>query len=153
LIFAYGFLSDKVGRKITSIVLLSVATVSLLLLYLGAMNHWNEWLLGAFIGLFLAAYWSNGDTYMLMAGESCPTNIRASVMSAWTAAYGVGMVLSMLVGTLVTKHLPDGNVALGLFDILLAAPFFVLSIFFLLTKVKETKGAHLEDALSEEKTA
>ena len=66
LVFAYGFLSDKVGRKITSIVLLATATVSLLLLYFGAMFKWNEWLLGAFIGLFLGAYWSNGDTYMLM---------------------------------------------------------------------------------------
>ena len=64
IVFAYGFLSDKIGRKITSIVLLSTATVSLLLLYFGAMYQWNEWLLGAFIGLFLGAYWSNGDTYM-----------------------------------------------------------------------------------------
>jgi MFS family permease len=153
IVFAYGFLSDKIGRKITSIVLLSTATVSLLLLYFGAMYQWNEWLLGAFIGLFLGAYWSNGDTYMLMAGESCPTNMRASVMSAWTAAYGVGMVLSMLIGTLVVGKLPDGNWQLGLFCILLAVPFFVLSIFFLMGKVKETKGAHLEDALTGEKAA
>src|SRR5574344_1135244 len=153
IVFGYGFLSDAKGRKVTSIFLLSISIASLLLLYFGAIYGWNEWLLGAFIGLFLGAYWSNGDVYMLMAGESAPTNLRASVMSAWTAAYGIGMVSSMLIGTLVVGKLPDGNWQLGLFCILLAVPFFVLSIFFLMGKVKETKGAHLEDALTGEKAA
>ena len=145
LVFSYGFLSDAKGRKVTSIFLLSVAIVSLLLLYFGAIYGWSEWLLGAFIGLFLGAYWSNGDVYMLMAGESAPTNLRASVMSAWTAAYGIGMVSSMLIGTLVTKFLPNNNYSLGLFCILLAVPFFAISIVFLMLKVKETRGANFQE--------
>lgn len=145
IVFGYGFLSDAKGRKVTSIFLLSISIASLLLLYFGAIYGWNEWLLGAFIGLFLGSYWSNGDIFMLMAGESAPTNLRASVMSAWTAAYGVGMVTSMLIGVLVVKFLPSNRYSLGLFCIILAIPCFVLSLVFLMLKVKETRGANFQE--------
>lgn len=149
-VFAYGFLSDKVGRKITSITLLSLSVVSLTLFVIGAWQGWNEWFLGLVVGVFLGSYWSNGDTLILMTGESAPTNLRASVMSAQTMFYGVGMVASQGLGSLVLSLLHDNEGFIGLFAICLAIPCFVLSLFFLMTKVKETKGASVDEAVKQE---
>ena len=44
--------------------------------------------------------------------------------------------------------LPDGY--LGLYCIVLAIPCFVTSLFFLMTKVKETKGASVDQAVKQE---
>jgi MFS family permease len=144
-VFAYGFLSDKVGRKITSIVLLATAIVGLSFLYVGQRLGWNEWVLGAFIGLYLGAAWSNGDTLILMTGESAPTNLRASIMSAQTAFYGVGMVLSMALGSLVLKHIDPNYI--GLFCLCLMVPCYAASILCLMFKVKETKGASIDNVV------
>lgn len=149
-VFAYGFLSDKVGRKITSITLLSITTVSFGLFVLGSYLGWNEWALGLIAGLFLGSYWSNGDTLILMTGESAPTNLRASVMSAQTAFYGVGMVLSMGISAIASSIFGDSKTWLGIYDICLAIPCFVLSLFFLMTKVKETKGASVDEAVKQD---
>jgi len=148
IVFLYGFLSDKVGRKITSIALLSITIVTLGLFVLGSYLGWNEYILGLIIGLFLGAYWSNGDTLILMTGESAPTNLRASIMSAQTLFYGVGMVLSQFLSGTIVKLLPNGF--LGLYCIVLAIPCFIASLFFLMTKVKETKGASVDQAVKQE---
>lgn len=150
IVFAYGFLSDKVGRKVTSITLLSITTVCFGLFVLGSFLRWNEWILGLVAGLFLGSYWSNGDTLILMTGESAPTNLRASVMSAQTGFYGIGMVVSMGISTLAGKIFGTTDKSwLGIYDICLAIPCFVLSLFFLMTKVKETKGASVDAAVAQ----
>lgn len=147
-VFIYGFISDKFGRKKTSIFLLSLCIVSLSLFVIGAWQGWNEWAIGLLIGVFLGSYWSNGDTLILMTGESAPTNLRASVMSAQTMFYGVGMVASQGIGSLVLHFISDSY--MGLFAICLAIPCFVLSLFFLMTKVKETKGASVDQAVRQD---
>ncbi|MCI2111586.1 MAG: MFS transporter [Bacilli bacterium] len=150
IVFAYGFLSDKVGRKITSITLLAITIVSLSLFVLGAYLRWNEFALGLLIGLFLGAYWSNGDTLILMTGESAPTNLRASIMSAQTMFYGIGMVVSQGLGSIALKVFKMPASYIGLFSICLAIPCFVLSLVFLMGKVKETKGADVDKAVTQE---
>lgn len=147
-VFAYGFLSDKVGRKITSITLLALTVVGLGLLSLGAYLKWNEYLLGAFLGIFLGAAWSNGDTLILMTGESSPTNMRASIMSAQTMFYGLGMVASMGIGAIALRFINAEWI--GLFCVCLCIPCYIASIFFLMTKVKETKGASVDAAVTQD---
>lgn len=149
-VFAYGFLSDKVGRKITSITLLSITIVALGLFVLGGYLKLSEWALGLLLGLFLGAYWSNGDTLILMTGESAPTNLRASVMSAQTMFYGIGMVVSQGIGTVVFKFCHLSTAYTGIFCIVIAIPCFVLSLIFLMSKVKETKGASVDEAVRQE---
>jgi MFS family permease len=150
-VFAYGFLSDKVGRKITSITLLCFTIVSLSLFILGSYLKWSEWVIGLLIGLFLGAFWSNGDTLILMTGESSPTNLRASIMSAQTMFYGIGMVLSQGISALVLTSSNKGSgTFLGIYCICLAIPCFVVSLFFLMTKVKETKGASVDAAVTQD---
>lgn len=143
IVFVTGFFSDQMGRKPTSIVLLSISLLSLLFLVLGAAWRWNEWLLGAIIGLFLGSYWSNSDTLILMVGESSPTNLRASLLSAQTLFYGVGMVVSMLANTIAFRFLAEN--AIGVFCLVLAVPCFALSIVFLFLKVHETNHVLLKD--------
>jgi MFS family permease len=150
-IVLYGFLSDKMGRKIASTSLLAIALVSLALLVVGSNLEWNPYVLGIFIGLFLGADWNNSDTLILMCGESAPTNLRASVLSAQTLFYGAGMVISQGLAFVVLKIIP--TTAIGYFALGVAAPCFILSSVFLWLKVKETKGADLLGETPKEKTA
>jgi MFS family permease len=136
-VFATGFISDKIGRKKTSVFLLTITLISLLLYVLGSSKHWNDYALGLCLGFFLGADWSNSDTLILMCGESAPTNLRASAMSAQTLFYGVGMVVSMLASTIVYKLI--AKTWIGWYCLILALPCFALSLVFLLLKVKESK--------------
>lgn len=142
-IVIYGFFSDRLGRKIASTSLLVITLVSLGLLVLGSKLGWNPYLLGIFVGLFLGADWNNTDTLILMCGESAPTNLRASVLSAQTLFYGAGMVISQLGASLALKLIPKTSI--GYFALIVAAPCFILSSAFLWLKVKETKGNSLEE--------
>jgi MFS family permease len=142
-IVVYGFLSDKMGRKVASTSLLGIALISLALLVIGANLQWDGYILGIFVGLFLGADWNNSDTLILMCGESAPTNLRASVLSAQTLFYGAGMIVSQGMATIVLKLIPDTSI--GYFALGVAAPCFILSSVFLWLKVKETKGASLEE--------
>jgi MFS family permease len=142
-IVAYGFFSDKLGRKLASTTLLVISLVSLALLVIGANAGWNSYLLGIFIGFFLGADWNNSDTLILMCGESAPTNLRASVLSVQTLFYGAGMVISQGLASVVIQKLPNQQ-WIGYFALIVAAPCFLLSSVFLWLKVKETKGASLE---------
>lgn len=142
-IIVYGFFSDKMGRKATSISLLTISLVALALLVTGAHYSWNPYLLGIFIGFFLGADWNNTDTLILMCGESAPTNLRASVLSAQTVYYGVGMVASQGLASIILPKLD--NTWIGYFALAIAVPCFILSGSFLLLKVKETKGASIKE--------
>ena len=152
IVFAYGFLSDKVGRKLTSVVLLVVCFISLVMLVVGAYNHWNAYVIGIFIGCFLACSWSNGDTLMLICGESSPTNLRASILSGWTGAYGVGMVLSMALGSIIIGLIPESSMAIGLsiFCVSFAIPCYAASAILTMIFVKETKGVAINAIENEE---
>jgi hypothetical protein len=55
-------LSDKLGRKVVSTALGSLAVVGLALLCTGLYCGWNEYVNGVFLGFFLAGYWNWGDT-------------------------------------------------------------------------------------------
>ena len=137
----YGFVSDKWGRKITSIVLLSSCTVFYLFLCLGLQFAWPTWLIGLVLGCLLGADWSNGDVLSLLAGESAPTNLRASIMASWSLFYGVGMILSQGLAALAPHVV--GLKYLSLFYFFVCIPAWALSLFVLILKVKETKGMNL----------
>lgn len=137
----YGFISDKFGRKITSIALLSVCALSYVGMCLSLYYSLPTWFIGILLGLVLGADWSNGDILSLLAGESSPTNLRASVMSAWSLFFGVGMILSQGFATLAPKLF--GYTYLSLSYLCLSLPAMVISIVVLMSMVKETKGVSL----------
>lgn len=141
IVFLTGILSDRIGRKRTSIILLSITLASLILFVVGCYLGWNEFVVGLLLGLFLGADWSNSDTLILMCGESAPTNLRASAMSVQTLFYGAGMVISMGLSSILVEFMD--TTFLGWYCIILAAPCFTLSIVFLMLKVKESKDFSL----------
>lgn len=141
---AYGFFADHVGRKPASIALLSLATVGFILEFVALYFGWPLWSIGLFLGVVLGADWANGDLYAMMATESCTTNLRASILSVWSLFFGVGMVLSMGIAAILPAMIGKANLAIGYFAV--AVPSWVVALFILYFKVKETKGANLETA-------
>ena len=140
LTLVYGFLSDKFGRKKVAVALLSLVTVAFVLFIVGNRYGWSIYLLGALIGIFLAGYWGTGDTYIMMIGESSPTNMRASAITANSLFFGIGQGLSTVLIMLVPEKNPD------LFCLFISVPCFIISLALIMIFVKETKGIKIEDA-------
>lgn len=147
LTFAYGFISDRIGRKRTSIFLLSTCAVSFALLLVGLYFSWREWIVGLILGFFLAADWANGDIISLMAGESAPTNIRASIMSSWATFYGIGMIASYILSAILPVLV--GTQYLSLAYLCFSVPAWCVALFILMVFVKETKGVDINTKTGE----
>lgn len=145
--FAYGYISDHIGRKKTSILLLSTCAVSFVLLLLGLYFGWESWIVGLILGLFLGSDWANSDITSLIAGESAPTNIRASIMSSWAAFFGVGMILSYCISALIPILV--GTKYLSLAYLCVSVPAWVIALFILSIFVKETKGVDINTKTGE----
>ncbi|MCR5079439.1 MAG: sugar porter family MFS transporter [Bacilli bacterium] len=142
LTLVYGLFSDKVGRKITIIVMLALCTIFFGGYVLSFKLGWNIYVVGLFMGLYLAAYWGTGDTFIMMAGESSPTNLRASNMSVLSLFYGMGQVISGVIASVALRFIGESNT--WLFLLILALPCFFGSIFVTMFLVKETKGIEIE---------
>jgi len=140
-----GFLSDWIGRKKACIALLSSCTVFFILFVIGVQYNWNAYGIGSFLGLYLASYWVTGDTFILMCGESSPTNLRASLMSAQSAFYGMGQGVSYGLAALFLAILPS-DVNLGYFCLAMALPCFIACLTLMMIKVKETKAMEITEA-------
>ena len=145
--FAYGFVSDWIGRKKTSILLLSFCTLCFILEFLGLYYGWPAWVIGLLLGGVLGADWANGDVLSLMAGESAPTNIRSSVMSAWSTFFGIGMILSYGISALVPKL--AGTTYLSLAYLCISLPSWIISLIILMLFVKETRGIDIHTKTGE----
>ncbi len=144
----HGFISDRWGRKYSSIVVAAITIVSLVLFSVGAKNAWSPYVVGLFCGASVGAFWSCGDIIGLMVSESVPTNLRSSIISTQFLAMGVGYVIAYGVGLpLITSM---GNAAISKIVLCLALPGLLLSLVVLIAKVKETKGANLEQVTGAE---
>jgi MFS family permease len=138
----YGFFSDKFGRKPVVIGLCFLALADFILFIFGIKNGWNPYLDGAFIGLFVGSYWSASDTLGIMSTESCPTNLRASVLSGETVMAGIGMGSSMVLTMLMLK-IPSLDI--GYWCLGLSVPFLAVALVMFILKVGETKGLNMDD--------
>ncbi|MBR0461287.1 MAG: hypothetical protein IJJ00_01060 [Erysipelotrichaceae bacterium] len=78
-----------------------------------------------------------------MAGESTPTNLRASVYGANGLISGIGMLLGIIVMVLGINLVGSGNV--GLLSLLTTLPFILLAMIMLTRNVKETNGQDLNN--------
>jgi len=137
----YGFISDKIGRKITLIGLLSISIIAFTLYGVGLNYNWNEFLLGALIGVFLGSFWASGDTFIMMAGESAPTRIRASAMTAHSLFFGIGQALS---GVLVSILAGLGTLNAVFVALAVTVPVLIASLVLLMIFVRETKNIEIE---------
>ena len=145
---SHGFISDKFGRKAALISMAAATLISLIVFSYGAEKAWNPYVVGFFSGVCIGSFWSGTDINCLMVGESSPTNLRSSIVSLQMFALGIGYVVTYLVGIPLINHF--GNASIPIVSLALALPSLVASLFIIVFKVKETKGANLETVTGEE---
>lgn len=141
---AYGFISDKIGRKKISIILMSTALtgfiIYLLLLLYVKPSAGLDYFLGAILGIFLGAFWSSGDSLIMMGGESVKTNNRVSVMTGQSLFFGIGQLTSMLFVLLLPIFGGNGvnDLLKGIYCIIVVGGCFSSSLLLLFLFVPET---------------
>lgn len=134
-----GFITDLLGRKRSAVVLACTALLGLVS-FVFCAGAASPILVGVSYGFFIGGLWSAADIlFIMLPGESTPTNLRVSVVGTMGIMSGVGNVLSiaiMTVGMLLVKDI-------GILCLCVCVPFLLTSIIILITKVHETKGVDL----------
>lgn len=124
-----------------------VALLGLVSFVFSASTGLSPTLVGVSYGFFIGGLWSAADIlFIMIPGESTPTNLRVSVVGTMGIMSGVGNVLSiaiMTVGMLFVK-------SIGLLCLCVCVPFLLIAIFILTTKVNETKGVDLSTVTGSE---
>ena len=135
-----GFVTDLLGRKRSVLVHIAIALVGLVCFVGCATLGLAPMLVGISYGFFIGGLWSAADIlFILIPGESTPTNLRVSVVGTMGIMSGIGNVISvviMIVGMLFVE-------SIGLLYLCVAVPFLLLSSFILITRVNETKDVDL----------
>ncbi len=137
-----GFISDGKGRKAAAITTAANCLVSFVAFWLGAKYNWNPYIVGFLCGAFVGSYYSVNDVIIIMVSESSPTNLRSSAMSAEFIVAAVGYGISYVANFIVGKFL--GNSFIGTLAISLLVPGYIIGLFLLFTKTRETKGINLD---------
>ena len=123
-----GFITDKLGRKRSAVVLSGTALVGLVCFICSSGFGMSPVLVGISYGLFIGGLWFAADIlFILLPGESTPTNLRVSV---------VGTMGIMTVGMLFVE-------SIGMLCLCLCVPFLLIATVILITCVGETKGVDL----------
>ncbi len=138
--FLSGFIADKAGRK-TTVTLFSVTCVTGYILFVaGILKGWNPYLVGSLAGLYQGSYWIGRDYMNVMMTEKVPTDIRASVVGAEGLLVIIGLVFGYGATILGMTFIPIwwACLAVSVPTVSVAAIMFAL-------KVKETKGANLDE--------
>ena len=135
-----GFVTDGLGRKKSAVILSTVAFVGLGAFVLSANFGMSPVIVGISYGFFIGGLWSVADMLcLIIAGESSPTYLRASVLGTMSLMSGLGGMVSgiaITVGMLFVE-------SIGILSLCVCAPFMLLAIIVLLTKVHETKDVDL----------
>ncbi len=134
-----GFVSDSKGRRTAAIVTASNCVLSFVIFTVGARLCWELLLVGFMCGVFVGSYYSTNDVIIMMVGESSPTNLRSSTMSAQFIVTGIGAAISFIVNFLFMNNSNMGAVCLALL-----VPGFILALIALFRKTGETKGIDMD---------
>ncbi len=138
--FLSGFIADKLGRKVT-VTLFSVTCVAGYVLFVvGILNNWNPYFIGSLAGLYQGSYWIGRDYMNVMMTEKVPTDIRASVVGA----EGLLVIIGLAIGYLTTII---GMTAMPIWwaCLMVSIPAVTVAAIIFTLKVKETKGANLDE--------
>lgn len=137
-----GFVSDWKGRKAAAVTTAANCLVSFTVFSLGAYFGLSPLLVGFFCGAAIGSYYSTNDVIIMMVGESSPTNLRSSCMSAQYIVTAVGFALSFILSMPFT--LTIGNTAMAICCMALLIPGFAASLFLLIKKTHDTKGLDMD---------
>ena len=140
-----GFFSDKLGRKKACLILGGLALLGLLMFVLACRLGWGPVAAGIFYGLSIGGLWSMSDTLILtMPAESSPSGMRASVMGTISVMIGAGMFVGQALFIVLQNF-----VSMDILFLCICVPFMAVSLALLMTKVKETKDADLDNITAE----
>ncbi|MBQ8227796.1 MAG: MFS transporter [Clostridia bacterium] len=137
-----GFISDSKGRKAAAITTAVNCLMAFVGFSLGSRLAWNPYFIGFLCGAFVGSFYSTNDVLIMMIGESAPTNLRSSTMSAQFIVTAVGFALSYAVSLPIITIL--GNSITGIVSFTLLVPAFVSAFFALVRKTHDTKGIDMD---------
>lgn len=137
-----GFISDSKGRKAAAITTAVNCLLAFVSFTLGAYLSWNPYLVGFLCGASIGSYYSTNDVIIMMIGESSPTNLRSSAMSAQFIVTAVGFALSYAISIPLMTLL--GNSVTGIVSLALLVPGFIGALWTLVFKTNDTKGVDMD---------
>ena len=137
-----GFICDAKGRKTAAIVMVSLCVVSFLCFYIGATLGLSAIFVGMFCGACIGSYYATNDILIMMIGESSPTNLRSSTISAQYVVTAAGIVYAYGLGLPLLTWL--GNSAAGIIVLCMALPGFILALLTLSIKTHDTTGIDMD---------
>ncbi len=137
-----GFISDSKGRKAAAITVAVNCLVAFVGFSVGSRLAWNPYITGFLCGAFVGSYYSTNDVLIMMIGESAPTNLRSSTMSAQFIVTAVGFALSYAVSLPLITII--GNSVTGIVSFALLVPAFISAFFALVRKTHDTKGIDMD---------
>ena len=136
-----GFFSDRLGRKKVCLVLGGLAILGLLIFVLSCRLGLGPVAAGIAYGCSIGGLWSMSDTLILtMPAESSPSGMRSSVMGTISVFIFAGMFIGHALFIVGQNFIP-----MDVLFILICLPLMILSLFILMTKVKETKDVDLDN--------
>ena len=138
--FISGFIADKAGRKTTVTFFSATCIIGYILFVVGILNGWNPYLIGSLAGLYQGSYWIGRDYMNVMMTEKVPTDIRASVVGAEGLLVIIGLVVGYASATIGITQLPIWTACLAV-----SVPTVGIAAILFALKVKETKGANLDE--------
>ena len=133
-----GFVSDGKGRKAAAITMTSLCILSFLGFFFSARYGVSPWIVGLLCGACIGSYYATNDILIMMIGESSPTNLRSSTISAQYVVTAIGVLISYGVGFPLLLSL--GNSAAGIIVLCLVVPGFVLALAALCIKTHDITG-------------
>ena len=133
-----GFVSDGKGRKASAITMTSLCILSFLGFFFSSRGGLSPVIVGLLCGACIGSYYATNDILIMMIGESSPTNLRSSTISAQYVVTAIGVVVSYGVGLPLVTLL--GNSAVGIVSLCLVVPGFVTALISLCTKTHDTTG-------------
>ena len=137
-----GFISDWKGRKAAAVTTAFNCVLSYVLFSVGAYCNWNPLITGFFCGAAIGSYYSTNDVIIMMIGESAPTNLRSSAMSAQYIVTAVGFAFSFILSMPFT--LTIGNTAMAACCFALLVPGFIAALVLLIKKTHDTTGIDMD---------
>ncbi|MBR5437277.1 MAG: MFS transporter [Clostridia bacterium] len=137
-----GFICDSKGRKAAAITTAFNGLLFFVLFSVGASVAFNPYIVGFCCGAFIGSYYSTNDVIIMMIGESSPTNLRSSTMSAQFIVTAVGVAVSYIISLPLITIL--GNSVTGIVSFALLVPGFIAALICLVRKTNETKGIDMD---------
>lgn len=136
-----GFICDSFGRRKAAIVTAMNCLLAFVGFFVGSNFGFNPYVVGFLCGAFVGSYYSTNDIIIMMVGESAPTNLRSSVMSAQFVVTAIGYAAAYIIGT--PLNLIFGNAAIGIVCFSMLVPGYITTLILLFKKTNETKGLDL----------